>query len=99
MLNIKGKTDRKYLQWLSELPCMFCNIEPCGEPHHVRIGTDGGMGMKPSDDNAIPTCHNCHNEIHTKGERTFYEKHGFTIENIHDTAMYAHATYLLNKKF
>lgn len=74
--------NKKHLMELTELPCMFCSAEPCWEAHHIRKGTDGGMGKKPSDCWAIPVCVICHGLIHTKGEITYYAKHGYTVEDV-----------------
>ena len=38
---------------------------------HVRIGTDGGAGMKPSDRYTVPLCVVCHARQH-KGELSFW---------------------------
>lgn len=44
---------------------------------HVRIGTDGGTGLKPSDRYALPLCEGAHlGDQHTAGERQFWEKFG-----------------------
>lgn len=83
MYSAKGK---RHLMRLAEMPCTFCSRCPCGEPHHIRKGTDGGMGKKPSDKYAIPTCHDCHHIIHTKGEVSFYEKNGYTLEELIEKA-------------
>ncbi len=61
---------------------MFCGITPGNNAHHIRKGTDGGMGLKPSDMYAVPICNTCHREIHMKGEVSFYKKHGYEVEDI-----------------
>jgi hypothetical protein len=42
------------------------------EAAHVRMGTDGGMGMKPSDCYVVPLCSACHAYQHKIGERKFW---------------------------
>lgn len=42
---------------------------------HVRIGTGGGMGIKPPDWFTIPLCDHHHKEQHAHGERTFGRKY------------------------
>ncbi len=42
---------------------------------HVRIGTDGGTQLKPSDFFTYPLCQRCHGEQHATGERTFEAKY------------------------
>jgi len=38
----------------------------------VRTGTDGGVGIKPSDRYAVPLCTACHAKQHRVGELTFW---------------------------
>lgn len=49
---------------------------------HVRIGTDGGMGVKPSDSFAIPLCDHHHAEQHAIGEQSFERKYGISMLKI-----------------
>ena len=46
---------------------------------HVRSGSDGGMGLKPSDRWAISLCVYHHREQHQLGERKFEHKHGIEL--------------------
>jgi len=39
---------------------------------HIRLGTGGGMSMKPDDWFTVSLCSECHQAQHTKGERTFW---------------------------
>lgn len=41
------------------------------EAAHVRTGTDGAMGIKPSDCHAIPLCAASHASQHSMGESGF----------------------------
>lgn len=41
------------------------------EAAHVRRGTDGGVGIKPSDTWTVPLCSGAHLYQHTVGEATF----------------------------
>lgn len=41
------------------------------EAAHVRLGTDGGTGIKPGDNWAIPLCPYHHRQQHAMGENTF----------------------------
>ena len=46
----------------------------CGGPieaAHVRTGTDGAMGMKPSDSWSLPLCQDSHRQQHQIGEAMF----------------------------
>ena len=66
-----------HLVWLRGFQCIVrgCKNEPAVEAAHVRVGTDGGTGMKPSDIWAVPVCRTHHRfgayAIHTIGERQF----------------------------
>lgn len=67
MLFPKPKTprDKKYLKWISTLPCIFCNKPGPSDPHHTE---SGGISLKGSDYSCIPVCGGiggCHNRIHT----------------------------------
>lgn len=42
------------------------------EAAHVRIGSDGGTGLKPSDCYAVPLCQEHHRLQHKIGERRFW---------------------------
>jgi hypothetical protein len=46
------------------------------EAHHIHGGTDGGIGIKPSDSFAVPACRLFHQEIHDKGEEAAARKYG-----------------------
>ncbi len=41
---------------------------------HLRLHTDGGMGMKPSDYWVWPGCLFCHSKQHRIGEKRFWEE-------------------------
>lgn len=63
-----------HLKWLRGCECAvsdgFC--EGRIEAAHVRLGTDGGTGLKPSDCYAVPLCSLHHQLQHGKGEYTFW---------------------------
>jgi Putative HNHc nuclease len=65
----------EYLAWLREQPCAVgLGCEGRTEACHVRKGTDGGMGMKPSDNFALPLCQKHHREQHRIGEPSFEQR-------------------------
>lgn len=72
----RPKTPRapEYLQWLREQPCHICGTRYVVEAAHTG---SGGMGLKPSDWDAIPLCEECHrtrpNSYHTLGARAWRE--------------------------
>jgi hypothetical protein len=73
----KRLRDKKYLEWLRSLWC--CNCYRAGSEnvqvvaHHIRIGTNGGTGIKPGDNHCVPLCVDCHADLHQIGEATFWE--------------------------
>ena len=60
-----------------------CSVPGCLslpiECAHVRRGTDGGTGLKPSDCWIISLCSNHHMEQHRLGEQTFGKKYGLNL--------------------
>jgi hypothetical protein len=64
--------DKSHLGFVSTLPCLACGRRgPC-ETAHVRLGTDGAAGRKPSDRYTVPLCAVCHDIQHAFGEATFW---------------------------
>lgn len=61
-----------------------CCVPNCtGRPievAHIRVGTDGGMGMKPSDNWTISLCASHHAEQHRIGEPEFERTHGIAMK-------------------
>ena len=49
---------------------------------HLRMGTDGGIGVKPSDNFAIPLCVEAHAEQHSIGEDAFEKRYGIDTHKI-----------------
>jgi len=47
---------------------------------HVRTGTDGGTGIKPSDKWTISLCKDCHAHQHEMGESTFEIFYGIDMK-------------------
>lgn len=72
--------DDEYREWLRSLPCLKCveefdiEIAPIyhNDPAHDRLGTGGGMGLKPSDEHCSPLCRDHHIEQHQRGAKTFW---------------------------
>jgi hypothetical protein len=88
--NLRRKID--HLAYIRQLPCTVCwtSTPELREPAHVRCGTDGGMGLKPSDRYTVPLCAKCHAKQHTVGELTFWS--GLFI----DPLDVAHALYTIS---
>jgi hypothetical protein len=62
----------KHHEFIRTLPCAGCGKKAPSECAHVRTGTDGGMGLKPSSRYTTPLCTACHRRQHTLGETTFW---------------------------
>ena len=87
-----------HTKWVSGFACCMCGSATNVVAAHVRIGSDAGMGRKPSDWFTAPLCDGprannlqqlgCHNVQHAIGEETFwlrYEgQHGQTIGQLLD---------------
>jgi hypothetical protein len=56
--------------------CIACGAEGRCQAMHVRNGSDGGMGLKPSDKFTTPGCPSCHARQHKVGELTFWGELG-----------------------
>ncbi len=69
--------NSKYLAWLRKRPCAVSNNQAqCA--HHIRLGTNGGSGLKPSDYFCIPLLNYYHTSgpeaLHIIGEGSFFNK-------------------------
>jgi hypothetical protein len=61
----------QHLAFVRRLPCTACGQSAPSEAAHVRCGTDGGTGYKPSDRYTVPLCTTCHADQHG-GELSFW---------------------------
>src|ERR1700746_3426843 len=61
-----------HLIYVRQLPCTVCGKAAPSEAAHVRSGSDGGTGIKPSDRYALPLCTSCHALQHEFGELRFW---------------------------
>ena len=52
------------------------------EVAHVRRGTDGGVGVKPSDVWTISLCAYHHRQQHQIGEQAFEKKYGIDMKDL-----------------
>ena len=77
-----------HLQWIRGFPCLVADpgyIDgPCDsriEAAHVRKGTDGALGIKPSDCWVNPLCKKHHDEQHDIGEPAFELKYSVNLKD------------------
>lgn len=77
----KPRRSPAHRKWVRDHACCVpgCNGRPI-ECAHVRSGTDGGMGMKPSDIFTISLCADHHREQHAIGEKQFEREHGIDMK-------------------
>jgi len=69
-----------HTRWVGEHACCACGSRGPIEVAHVRNGTNGGTGLKPTDDWTISLCRDCHSEQHRIGEPSFEKKHGIDMK-------------------
>ena len=62
----------QHLGFIRQLSCVACGKAAPSEAAHVRTGTDGAAGLKPSDRYSLPLCNSCHSLQHEFGELTFW---------------------------
>ena len=62
----------RHLTFVRQLPCVVCGRVAPSEAAHVRSGSDGGAGLKPSDRFTVSLCSDCHALQHQFGELTFW---------------------------
>lgn len=76
----------KHRKFVRNFACVACTqvgdiSAPAGDPRrriecaHVRLGTDGGTALKPSDWWTVPLCQTHHSEQHSIGEAAFQQKY------------------------
>ena len=75
-----GKRSPAHRAWVRGHACSACGSTAGIECAHVRDGTDGGTGMKPSDRWTISLCAECHRKQHQLGEGTFERHHGINMK-------------------
>lgn len=76
---------REHLQWVRGHECVISEylcFEDRIQAAHVRTGTDGGTGMKPSDCYAIPLCGFHHRLQHEIGEAAFEKEYRIDMKSL-----------------
>ena len=57
--------NKKYLQRVASLPCIFCATLQGVQAHHLRVMVLGaGVGRKTPDIFTLPVCYKCHEDCH-----------------------------------
>lgn len=78
----KRKRDRRYMLWISSLPCCVTGTPGPNHAHHVRLGHHGGMARKPDDDRCVPLTWFEHGETERLGEKAYWESRGKDPEEL-----------------
>lgn len=89
-MNVREPSDRLcqgHIRWIRQHYCAVkgMNGHECKgriEAHHVRLGTDGGVGLKPSDRWAVPLCVTAHRILHDEGQITFEKRWKIDLKEI-----------------
>ncbi len=71
--------SQSHLTHVRKHACVACDASAPIEAAHVRLGSDGGLGRKPSDWFAVPLCggpQGCHQRQHAMGEGSFWRMVG-----------------------
>ncbi len=71
----EGRRSPAHRNFVRGHACCVCGSIAAIECAHVRVGTDGGTGIKPSDRWCISLCRDCHSEQHQIGEASFEALH------------------------
>jgi hypothetical protein len=77
-----GKRSPAHRAWVRGHACCACGSQTAIEAAHVRVGTDGGIGMKPSDRWVISLCKEHHTEQHQIGEPAFERRYGIDMRRL-----------------
>lgn len=87
--------ERRYTQWLIQEPCFACEIEDDTRIGHHFTFTKAGMAKKAPMREQLCLCHSCHMEkLHKHGERTFWQKLGYTEGQLLEIALQKYWHYM-----
>lgn len=78
----QGKRCPGHRKWVRGHACSACGSQTAIECAHVRTGTDGGVGIKPSDKWCISLCKECHSRQHQIGEEAFEKAWGINMKEL-----------------
>lgn len=78
----KPRRSPAHRAWVRGHACSACGSQSGIECAHVRTGTDGGVGIKPSDRYCISLCKECHARQHQIGESAFEKAWGINMKEL-----------------
>ena len=84
----KQLRDKAYLEWLRKEPPLIAGTGDT-VAHHLKLLGNGGMRIKPPDNDCIPIPDSIHQQIHSSGRRggeknVLLNEHHYTIEMLRD---------------
>jgi hypothetical protein len=62
----KRLRDKAHLGFVASQPCLVCGRQP-SDPHHLRFAQPRAIGLKVSDEFAVPLCRGHHRQLHQAG--------------------------------
>lgn len=77
-----GKRSPAHRAFVRSHACCACGSLTAIECAHVRVGTDGGTGIKPSDRWCLSLCKDCHSRQHQIGEPAFEKEAGIKMKDL-----------------
>lgn len=79
----EGRTCGAHRAWVRRHHCSVpcCQNTPI-ECAHIRRGSDGGVGLKPSDRWTVSLCAIHHAEQHLIGEQSFEQRYALNLADI-----------------
>lgn len=84
-----GKRSPAHRAFVRGHACSGCGSTTAIECAHVRSGTDGGVGAKPSDRWCISLCKTCHARQHQIGEPAFEREAGINMKALAEAFFYS----------
>lgn len=68
----RWQRSAEHRRFIQQMNCANCGERRPSEAAHIRKGSDGALGRKPSDRFLVPLCTHCHAQQHAKGEDSFW---------------------------
>ncbi len=68
----KNYRSEKYKAFIREHRCLACRVDFGIQVHHISLGNDRGIAIKPPDTQCIPLCQKCHHLCHQYGQNSFF---------------------------
>lgn len=74
----------KHAKWVRSHQCCVRNESCFGEihAHHVRVGGDGGTGLRPNDWYLVSLCAHHHDGYHHMGHETFEREYRIDLQRL-----------------